>query len=116
MACGLIFPSGDHQWKPLIDVAALSGFWQLPLSTMKSLANHLDIEFPVASKAFDLAWVLVQSITGFEDAAVLEILHHRLGGMEQGDSGMAGVILELHEASDILDKEEKREMAKQQEA
>ena len=75
--------------------------------------RHLDIDYLWLAKTFDLAWVLVQGILQCSDSECQGILHSRMVGMSNDTEHMTYVILEMHEALDIMDHAEKKEMQKE---
>lgn len=97
------FPTGPVE--PLIKVACRQSFWALGLATVSMFANHLEVELPANKTLFDTLMRLIASVLGFEENDALLVLSRRLGNADM--DCMTG-LLELDEAYDILDHDERQ--------
>lgn len=78
---------------PLLHLAARKGFWDVPLTMLRSLSTLLDINLRVGSSIFDIVWALTMGILGCSEDECLECCLQRCAQATRGECD--GVLDEL---------------------
>lgn len=98
-------------WAPLRVVAARACFWQLPVTTLKLIAEHEGFELPAHAPLFNVLETLVAGILKCEGQELLSILHLRMSMMQcQTSCETTDLLLELDEGVNALDVDEVKEL------
>jgi len=95
----------------LVQIAARQACWHLGASTLYMLAKASDIEMPAGMSLFDAVCQLVQQVLGASDVETLEVVAARLAASNEEWSNE---LLELDEAIDLLDHDDKADCKQQQ--
>ena len=94
--------------RPLLQVAAMAGFWTIPAWELKRLATHVGCPgLGDGMTSFDLAFSLVQHVLTLSDADTMAILQNRLAAWnDKCSAGICNSFLRIDEVSEIFDKED----------
>ena len=97
-------------------VAAKNHFWDLGITDLQFIAQHLEISIPDKPSLLDVLVVLTTEILQISEDAALDILAPRLNKLTKGHSQTAvDQFMELDEASKLLTREDEEELHKEQE-
>lgn len=98
-------------WGPLLSVSARAGFWDLPVTTLKAVAEYKGIALEPKPTLFTALVAIVQGILQCPENEVLPICQQRVANMTaQMEATMSEVILELDKGQQFLDQDEKKEL------
>lgn len=99
------------EWAPMLEVGARAAFWDLPLTTLKAIADYRGVVVEPKASLFSVLTAIVGGILDCDEVEVLDICRQRLAKMSHSASNsMSDVILELDEGQSFLDTDEKREL------
>lgn len=89
--------------KPLLDLAAEHGFWQLDGVFLRSLAHHMGLGMMSSKSVFKVCLELVMKIRECSAERALQCLGHRLG-LNQTSTMFYQELADIDEASEVLDR------------
>lgn len=99
--------------EPLLKVAARQAFWEMPQLSLSMIARHVGIELPRQPGLLPALLAMVQATLGIDEAAALEVCSKRLGAYTPS---CYNELLEVEEAWEVMDQNERSECQQQQSA
>lgn len=102
---------------PIVRAAAQKCFWAFQKPILTKIAAHEGVDIPDGADLFDCLWHLIRGILGANEEHALEIVSKRLGGKvnDYGNETVLQDILQLDEAIRMLDRDEEKQVRKEQE-
>lgn len=101
-----------HRWGFGPPGPSAKAFWDMPVLTLRSLAQVCGVEILGDASPFEVCWTLVQSLLGVGDEKTLQILQKRTATLDAYESECSEVFLSMDADLGHLDKEDQDEMKK----
>lgn len=100
-------------WRSLSELAAHHGFWQLGRTVVEDIAMFHGIPVRKGDSMFQLLFSVTSKLSKLPDADVLQLLYHRMVGMEKKNA-FGAEVLALDEAMETLDESDQRLVIQEQ--
>lgn len=103
--------------RPLVEIAAESGFWALPTSTLGAIGEHIGAESTKSDDEFDTMLKVVRAaLPAATEAHVLEIAQRTLGTMRAEMSSCVDQLLDMDESAELLEPDDRKDFMQERKA